>query len=126
MLAIPLLMLLETILKNWYHYVINNNLKEMVSKLKNIIEKLFTWFSQNKIKANLRKCHMIFSTTISMYFQILETVIHNSQPKKLLGVTFHNNLKLEKQLNLIYQKVNTKLNTLAKITPYMELEKRQI
>ena len=119
-------MLLETILKNWYHYVINNNLKEMVSKLKNIIEKLFTWFSQNKIKANLRKCHMVFSTTISMYFQILETVIHNSQPKKLLGVTFDNNLKLEKQLNLIYQKVNTKLNALAKITPYMELEKRRI
>ena len=40
-------------------YVIGNNPDEVVSELKDITEKLFTWFSQNEMKANLGKCHML-------------------------------------------------------------------
>ena len=107
-------------------YVIGNNPDEVVSELKNITEKLFTWFSQNEMKANLGKCHMLLSSTDSLNFQISETVIHNSQSKKLLGVTFDNKLKCEKHINTICQKANRKLNALARITPYMELTKRRI
>ena len=101
-------------------YVIGNNPDEVVS------EKLFNWFSQNEMKANLGKCHMLLSSTESLNFQISETVIHNSQSKKLLGVAFHNKLKFEKHINTICQKANRKLNALARITPYMELTKRRI
>ena len=38
-------------------YVIGNNIEEVVSKLKAITQTLFTWFAQNKMKANLNKCH---------------------------------------------------------------------
>ena len=38
-------------------YVIGNNIEEAVSKLKAITQTLFTWFAQNKMKANLNKCH---------------------------------------------------------------------
>ena len=78
------------------------------------------------MKANLGKCHMLLSYTESLNFQISETVIHNSQSKKLLGVTFDNNLKFEKHINTIFQKANRKVNALARITPYMELTKRRI
>ena len=71
-------------------YVIGNNPDEVVSELKDITEKLFTRFSQNEIKDNLGKCHVLLSSTESLNFQISETVIHNSQLKKLLGVTFDN------------------------------------
>ena len=101
-------------------YVIGNNPDEVVS------EKLFNWFSQNEMKANLGKCHMLLSSTESLNFQISETVIHNSQSKKLLGVAFDNKLKFEKHINTICQKANRKLNALARITPYMELTKRRI
>ena len=74
-------------------YVIGKNLDEVVSELRDITEKLFTWFSQNEMKANLGKCHMLLSSTESLNFQISETVIHNSQSKKLLGMTFDNKLK---------------------------------
>ena len=66
-------------------YVIGNNPDEVVSELKDITEKLFTWFSQNEMKAKLGKCHMLLSSTESLNFPISETVIHNSQSKKLLG-----------------------------------------
>ena len=107
-------------------YVISNNPDKVVSELRGITEKLFAWFSQNEMKANLVKCHMLLSSTESLNFQILETVIHNSQSKKLLGVTFDNKLKFEKHINTICQKANRKLNALARITPYMELTKRRI
>ena len=107
-------------------YVTGNNPDEVVSELRDITEKLFTWFSENEMKANLGKCHMLLSSTESLNFQISETVIHNSQSKKLLGVTFDNKLKIEKHINTICQKANSKLNALARITPYMELTKRHI
>ena len=69
---------------------------------------------------------MLLSSTESLNFQISETVIHNSQSKKLLGVTFDNKLKFEKHINTICQKANGKLNALTRITPYMELTKRRI
>ena len=107
-------------------YVTGNNPDEVVSELKDITEKLFTWFSQNEMKANLGKCHMLLSSTESLNFQISETVIHNWQSKKLLGVTCDNKLKFEKHINTICQKANRKVNALARITPYMELKKRRI
>ena len=88
--------------------MVGNNPDEVVSELKDIIEKLFTWFSQNEMKANLGKCHMLLSFTESLNFQISETVIHNSQTKKLLGVTFDNKSKFEKHINTICQKANKK------------------
>ena len=106
--------------------MISNNPDEVVSELRDITEKLFTWFSQNEMKANLGKCHMFLSSAEPLNFQISETVIHNSQSKKLLGVTFDNKLKFEKHINKICQKANRKLNALARITPYMKLAKRRI
>ena len=63
------------------HYVIGNNADEVVSELKAITQKLFTWFSQNKMKVNLNKCHLLLSTTDTFNFEISETVIHNSNSK---------------------------------------------
>ena len=107
-------------------YVIGNNPDEVVSELRDITEKQFTWFSQNEMKANLGKCHMLLSSTELLNFQISETVIHNSQSKKLLGVTFDNKLNFEKHINAICQEANRKLNAVARITPYMELTKPRI
>ena len=96
-------------------------------KVKKELEHTYvTWFSENEMKANLGKCHMLLSSTESLNFQISETVIHNSQSTKLLGVTFDNKLKFEKHINTICQKANRKLNALARVTPYMELTKRRI
>ena len=71
------------------------------------------------MKANLGECHMLSIFTESLNFQISETVIHNSQSKKLLGVTFDNKLKFEKHTNTICLKANRKLNAQAIITPYI-------
>ena len=89
-------------------YVIGNNAEEAIT------QKLFTWFAQNEMKANLNKCHLLLSTTDAFNFKISETVIRNSNSKKLLGVTFDNKLKFEKHITICHR-VNKKLNALARM-----------
>ena len=110
-------------------YVIGNNAEEAVSELKAITQKLFTCFARNEMKANLNKCNLLLSTTDAFNFKISETVIRNSNSKKLLGVTFDNKLKFEKHIItnfLLTQRANKELNALVKLTPYMELGKKCI
>ena len=106
--------------------MIDNNAEEVVSELKAITQKLFTWFAQNEMKANLNKCHLLLSISDTFNFEISETVIHNSNSKKLLGVTFDNKLKFEKHIITICQRANRKLNALAKLTPYLKLGKERM
>ena len=104
-------------------YVIDDNAEEVVSELKAITQKLFTWLAQNEMIANLNKSHLLLSITEAFNFKISETEIRNSNSKKLLGVTFHNNLKFKKYIITNCQRGNRKLNALARLTPYMKLGK---
>ena len=58
--------------------VTTHNPEEVVSGLKEITQKLFNWFTQSEMKANLRKCYILLSTTESFNFKISETVICNT------------------------------------------------
>ena len=78
------------------------------------------------MKANFNKCHLLLSITDAFNFEISGTAIRNSNSKKLLGVTFDNNLKFEKHIITICQRANRKLNALARLTPYTELGKRRM
>ena len=91
-----------------------DNVEEVVSKLKTIAEKLFIWYAQNEMKANLDKCCALLSTAEAFNLQISETVIQNSHSRKLLGVTFDYKLKFEKHVTTICQKANRNLNALAR------------
>ena len=52
--------------------------------------------------------------------------INCSRSQKLLGIVFDNKLKFDKYIENICQKVNRKLNELARVANYMELPKRCI
>ena len=79
-------------------------LEEVVSKLKTTAEKLFIWYAQNEMKANLDKCYVLLSTAEAFNLQISETVIQNSHSRKLLGVTFDYKLKFEKHIKPFVRK----------------------
>ena len=60
------------------------------------------------MKTNVGECYMVFTSSKPLNLQI--SVIHNSQSRKLLGVTSDNNSKFAKHLSTN--------------TPYMEMTKR--
>ena len=78
--------------------------EEVVSKLKTTAEKLFIWYAQNEMKANLDKCYVLLSRAEAFNLQISETVIQNSHSRKLLGVTFDYKLKFEKHIKPFVRK----------------------
>ena len=69
-------------------------------------KQLFKWFSDNQMKSNSDKCHLIVSTNDTTEIQIGDFVIKSRSTEKLLGVTIE--------------------VTITKVIPYMTLEKKKI
>lgn len=68
------------------------------------------------MKANPDKCHILLRIQKEANFQIVNATTKYSRSKKLLGITLNNELKFDKHIENIYQKVSRRLNPLAKLT----------
>ena len=69
-------------------YIVANNTAEVLEKLANITQRLFTWFANNQMKENQGKCHLLLSTQEDANIHESNTTINCSQ--KLLGIVFDN------------------------------------
>ena len=67
----------------------------VITSLENAAEKLFEWFTNNYMKANHDKCHLLMSTITSISIKVKDYIIKNSDCEKLLGVTVDANLKFQ-------------------------------
>ena len=54
------------------------------------------------------------------------TCITSSSCEKLLGITINSDLKFDKHISDLCNKVSKKINALCRVTSYMSLEKRRI
>ena len=70
-----------------------NTIDEVIQSLQYDPMMLFKWFSNNQLKANTSKYHLLLNKKHEVTIRIGSTEIENSEYKKLLGI-----------------KVNTKLN----------------
>ena len=70
-------------------YVCSENIDVTLEKLEEVGKVLFEWFSNNFLKANVDKCHVILSTDEPYSTNIDDNeVIKNSNNKKLLGISW--------------------------------------
>ena len=67
-------------------YVCSENFDVTLEKLEEVGKVLFEWFSNNFLKANAGKCHLILSTDEPFSVNIDNEVIKNSNNKKVLGI----------------------------------------
>ena len=68
-------------------YFCDENLQELLSKLQICVLKLLEWFSNNYMKTNSDKCHLILSSNDkNKKIELNREVINNTQVRKLLGV----------------------------------------
>ena len=107
-------------------YVVVNNIEDAIISLQNPSLTLFQWFCDNQIKANPDKCHFICSTDDKVNIIVENQKICNSPCEKLLGVRFDSKLTFDAHINDICKKAGLKLNALARITPYMDLNKKRL
>ena len=98
----------------------------VIASLENVIEKLFEWFTNNHIKANHDKFHLLMSTLTPISIKVKDYIIKNGDNEKLLGVTVDANLDFNCHLDSILKKASKKVHVLARITPYISIPKKKL
>ena len=110
-------------------YADNNtpyNFDNVISDLEKSTNSLLNWFRENHMKANADKCHLLVSSNESCTAKIEDFSIKNSTEEKLLGVKFDSNLSFENHVTSpLCKKASQKLHALARISHYMDLNKRR-
>ena len=107
-------------------YVCFENVDLTLEKLEEVGKVLFQWFSNNFLKANAGKCHLILSTDEPFSSNIDNEVIKNSNNKKLLGINLNNRIGFDTHVANICNRVSKKLDALARISQFMNIHKRRM
>ena len=84
---------------------------------------LLNWFSENHMRANADKCHLLVSSDESCAAKIEDFSFKNSTEEKLLGVKFDSNLSFENHVTSLCKKASQKLHPLARISHFRDLNK---
>ena len=105
-------------------YAYDLELDKVIESLEKNIDKLFHWFSDNFLKANPDKCHLLINTDENIALKIKNEAIANSSNEKLLGILFSNELDFDEHVTLLCRKASQKLIALARVVHYMNLVQR--
>ena len=107
-------------------YTYNKNLDNIVHKLENDSTIALKWFTDNFMKLNADKCHLLVlgqRCDDPVTVRIGSANVVNSYEEKLLGVQIDSKLSFDNHVSKLCQKASNKLYALARISPYMDQRK---
>ena len=107
-------------------YVTNTDIKEGLKDIERITSILLEWFSNNYMKANPDKCHLLTSSSSEVNITVDGNLIQASSSEKLLGIKIDCNLSFNEHVEDICKKASQKLNALARISQYINESKRRL
>ena len=105
-----------------YSYDLEN--ENVIKLLEKNIDKLFDWFSDNFLKANLDKCHLLISTDENVTLIIKNGSISNNSNQKLIIILFNDKFDFDIHVTSLCSKVSQKLNVLVRDAHYMNLAQK--
>ena len=103
-----------------------DTIDEAIKLLERDSTMLFKWFSDNQMKANISKCHLLVNKKEEVVINLGETESKNSEYEKLLGIKIDTKLNFNEHLNNIISKASHKVNAFSRVAPYMSLSKKKI
>jgi hypothetical protein len=106
-------------------YVCGKNMNEVISSLENVSLRLFKWFTDNEMKANPEKCHLLLNTQSKWTLNIENVLLESSSCEKLLGIKIDNELNFDTYLTDICKKASNKIHAISRIAPYMNFAKKR-
>ena len=107
-------------------YAYDLELDKVIESLEKNIDKLFHWFSDNVLKANRNKCHLLINTDKNVALRIKNETITNSSNEKLFGILFNNKFDFDEHVTSLCRKAPQKLNALSRVAQYMNLAQRRL
>ena len=105
-------------------YLSKKNVEEVLNGLENVSSKLFQWLTENELKGNGSKCHLLISSGENVHVNIGTLQIKIIWETKLLGIYMDCKLSFENHFNQICSKGKAKIKTLAKIAHFLNKEKK--
>ena len=108
-------------------YAVGKDIESVILQLEEDSKTLINWVCNNGLKANPDKFHLITNCSnpnISVNVDGYE--ITNSSQEKLLGITIDNKLRFDEHVSKLCKKASQKLHALARVSRYMNTEKRRI
>ena len=98
-------------------YKEHENIDDLIVSLQDVAAKLFKCFSDNQMKGNTDKCHLVLSKDESSEIHIGDSIIKSSTCEKLLGIKIDSKLRFDDHIQDLCNKANRKLRALARVTP---------
>ena len=109
-------------------YKCGTDIDNILGQLENEGNILIKWFSNNYMKANADKCHLLVTNNAENYSINLGGIkIDNSSKEKLLGILVDNQLKFDRHIkNHLCKKASNKLHVLIRISHFMSNDKLRL
>ena len=85
----------------------------LIKSLEKNIDKLFAWFSDNFLKSNIDKYHLLISTVENVALKIKNEAFTNSS-NQIISL-FNNNFDSDEHVTSLCRKASQKLNALARV-----------
>ena len=98
--------------------MIRDNIVHAIKALEKIGETILNWFSNDEMKLNTSKCHLLLNSQEPNTLKISDLHINNSLSEKLQDITSDCKLKFNKHIKDISQRASKKLNALARLARY--------
>ena len=99
------------------HYRMVDTLDEVIKLLECDSTMLFKRYSDNQMKANITKCHLLVNKDDEIIINLVEMEIKNSEYEKFLGIKVDTELKFNEHLNSIISKASCIVNALSRLCP---------
>ena len=89
---------------------------------------LSRWFSENFIKLNDGKCHLLTFGTKQDDIKITigEAIVEESSEEKLLGVMIYKNLNVKSHVSNLSKRASQKIHARARVSPFMDPDKLRL
>ena len=102
-------------------YVSANNMDGVAKSLEEASTKSFKWFSDNLMKSNANKSHLLVSANSTINIRVENFDIKNNDYEKFLGVKFDHKLTLNSHISDLCKKASKKVHALVRVTRYMNI-----
>ena len=89
-------------------YSAQKNRETIINTIETSSQVLFDWFSDNFMKANSSKTHLLMSDTETIHANVGGSMIKSSQKEILLGINLASELKFEDHVNFMGKKSKSK------------------
>ena len=102
------------------------NLNKVLHDLEKMSDTLFKWFTDNLLKTNPEKSHLLTNSAQEIQIDIGGMAISNRKCGKLQGIHIDNKLTFEPHLRSLCKKARQKLNAFARIRCSLKFDQRKL